>query len=362
MSKDRLMQSDPRVNASFMTPKKYLIILLLVGFVSGSNVGLYFLLSGDGVLQISLSQTIRIILIMLTYLVLMTCAICQLVTWYRNSILLGPTRCLCRAAQQVAHGDYSVRLAPMRTDGKKDEFEVLFEDFNTMVEELGSTELLKNDFVSTVSHELKTPLAVIENYAALLQNPDLSEREREDFSARILDASRRMSVLVTNILQVNRLDNQKIHPKKLPFNASEAIARCILNYDEKLTEKNIELDTDLDEDLILNQDENLLDCVWTNLLSNAVKFTPEGGRIRVSLQQEAGNAAVCVTDSGCGIRESDLHHIFDKFYQADTSHATEGNGLGLALVRRIIDLCGGTVTVDSHPGQGASFTVRIPLC
>ena len=252
-------------------------------------------------------------------------------------------------------------MSPMRRDGKKDEFEVLFEDFNTMVEELASTEMMKNDFVSNVSHELKTPLAVIQNYATILQSEELSEAEQKEYSRKIGQAVSRLSVLVTNILQVNRLENQKICPTLHPFNISEALSRCILNYDTLLSEKDIDLKVNLDQCLLLNSDENLLDMVWNNLLSNAVKFTPEHGHIKVMLRRENDFVSVSVADDGCGMDRETIRHIFDKFYQGDTSHATQGNGLGLALVKRIVDLLGGSVAVESAPQKGSVFTIRFSI-
>ncbi len=255
--------------------------------------------------------------------------------------------------------DFSVRLSSMRKDGKKDEFEVLFEDFNTMAEELSSTEMMKSDFIANVSHELPPPLAVIQNYATLLQSEYLPDEERRLYPKRISEASRRLSALVTNILQVNLLENQKIKPALHPFNLSEALCRCILNYESELDEKEIELYTDLDQDLSLTSDENLLDMVWNNLLSNAVKFTPPRGKIRVMMQQEGDSATVKITDSGCGIDGKSIRRIFDKFYQADPSHATQGNGIGLTLTKRIIDLLEGEILAESMPGVSSAFTVKL---
>ena len=175
-------------------------------------------------------------------MVIISLVTCFLFVFFRRQLLMRPIHQVCEAAHQVASGDFSVRLSPMRRDGKKDEFEVLFEDFNTMVEELASTEMMKNDFVSNVSHELKTPLAVIQNYATILQSEELSEAEQKEYSRKIGQAVSRLSVLVTNILQVNRLENQKICPTLHPFNISEALSRCILNYDTLLSEKDIDLE------------------------------------------------------------------------------------------------------------------------
>lgn len=348
------MKGDPRINARSMTFRNYLLIFLSMLFFCGSYTGLYFL-------QIQTSGVVYTVLSMLTYVVVTSLVTCLFFALFRRYVIMRPVRQVCRAAQQVAAGDFSVRLSPMRRDGKKDEFEVLFEDFNTMAEELSSTEMLKNDFVSNVSHELKTPLAVIQNYATILQSDDLTESERKEYSQRIGEAAGRLSVLVTNILQVNRLENQKIKPACKPFNLSEALSRCILDYDTLLEEKNIDLEVDLDQDLILNSDEGLLDMVWNNLLSNGVKFTPGGGKIRIQMYQQDKAAVVTVVDSGCGMDQETLRHIFDKFYQGDTSHATQGNGLGLALAKRIVDLLGGTIFVKSTPGKGSIFTVRFPF-
>lgn len=348
------MKKDPRINAKSMSLGRYFLIFIVTLFFCGSYAGLYFL-------QIKTGELIYIILSMLTYVVVISVAACFLFAFFRRKFLMRPVYRLCDAAQRVASGDFTVRIAPMRKDGKKDEFEVLFEDFNTMADELSSTEMLKNDFVSNVSHELKTPLAVIQNYATILQSETLSEEERKEYSERISQAAGRLSTLVTNILQVNRLENQKIKPASKPFNLSEALSRCILNYDAQMEEKKIDLEVDIDQNLILNSDENLLDMVWNNLLSNAVKFTQEDGKISVSVYPEEENAIVIISDNGCGMDADTLRHIFDKFYQGDTSHATQGNGLGLALAKRIIDLLGGSVAVESTPGSGAVFRVQFPI-
>lgn len=348
------MKKDPRVNAKSITFSKYVVIFLIMLFFCGSYAGIYFM-------QIQDSELIYVILSMLTYIIVISAAVCVLFAFFRRKVLMRPVYRLCEAAQKVAKGDFSIRLSPMRKDGKKDEFEVLFEDFNTMASELESTEILKNDFVSNVSHELKTPLAVIQNYASILQSDELTDEERKEYSSRIGAAANRLSVLITNILQVNRLENQKISPVLHPFNLSEALSRCILNYDTLLDEKEIELETQLDQNLIVDGDENLLDMVWNNLISNAIKFTPENGKIEIEAKKEGNTVFVSISDNGCGISPESLHRIFDKFYQADTSHATEGNGLGLALVKRILDLLGGDISVTSVPAKGSVFTVKLNL-
>ncbi len=345
------MKKDPRINASSMSVKKYIAVFLTVLFLCGSYAGVYFL-------QIKESRTEYIVLSMLTYIIVLSAVVCLILAAFRHFVLMRPVRKVCEAARRVASGDFSVRIEPDRTDGKKDEFEVLFEDFNTMTAELASTEIMKSDFISNVSHEFKTPLAVIQNYATILQSEELAPEERREYTERIGSAAARMSVLVSNILQLNRLENQKINPDKQPFNLSEALSRCILGYDELLEEKDIELDIDMDQDILLTADEALLDTVWNNLMSNAVKFTPEGGTIRIGLERKNGTICVTVADTGCGMTEDVQRHIFDKFYQADTSHKMQGNGLGLALAKRIVDLVGGRIGVSSEPGKGTAFTVE----
>lgn len=348
------MKKDSRINTKSITFGNYVVIFLIMLFFCGSYAGIYFLQYQDGSL-------IYVILSMFTYIIVISIAVCVLFAFFRKKILMRPVYRLCEAAQEVAKGDFSIRISPMRKDGKKDEFEVLFEDFNTMVSELESTEILKNDFVSNVSHELKTPLAVIQNYASILQSDELTDEERKEYSNRIGAAANRLSVLVTNILQVNRLENQKIRPVLHPFNLSEALSRCILNYDTLLDEKDINLEADLNQNLILNSDESLLDMVWNNLLSNAVKFTPKGGTIWVRMVEEDGQIVVSVADNGCGMNQETMRHIFDKFFQGDTSHATQGNGLGLALAKRIVDLLEGIILVQSEPEKGSVFTVKLTI-
>lgn len=350
------MKKDPRINAKSMTFRNYLVIFLLLLLLCGSYAGVYFLQEHQPGITI-----IYTVLSMLTFVVVISAVVCVVFEILRRRHLMRPVYRLCDAAQRVAQGDFSVRLEPMRTDGKMDEFEVLFQDFNTMAAELASTEMLKTDFISNVSHELKTPLAVIQNYATILQSDALTEEERQVYCQRIGEAAERLSDLVSNILQLSRLENQKIRPQSTPFNLSEALSRCILNYDALLEEKQIDLETDLDQDLILRGDEALLDRVWSNLLSNAVKFTPAGGHIMVRAVREENTATVTVSDSGIGMDEETIRRIFDKFYQGDASRTTQGNGLGLTLAKRILDLLGGTIAVDSTSGQGSAFTVQLEL-
>jgi signal transduction histidine kinase len=271
-----------------------------------------------------------------------------------------PLRHLSEGAKKIARGDFSVRIAPMRTDGKKDYTEVLFDDFNTMAAELANIETLKNDFIANVSHEIKTPLSVIQGYAAALQSDTLTAAERRDYAKTIMDATQKLSALVTNILKLNKLENQGIIPEAASFDLGEQLRRCALAFEDLWEEKGITFDADLDE-IAVNYDESMLEIIWNNLLSNAVKFTKPGGLIALSLKKVDDHAVVTVRDNGCGMDAETAKHIFDKFYQGDTSHSGEGNGLGLAMVKKVIEITGGEIGVDSEPGQGTTFIVRLKM-
>ena len=228
-----------------------------------------------------------------------------------------------------------------------------------MAAELGGVETLRTDFIANVSHELKTPLAAINNYGTLLQSPDLTEDERIEYAKAITENSRRLANLITNILKLNKLENQQIYPKAEPYNLSEQLCECLLSFETVWEQKSIEIDTDIDEDVIVSADSELLSLVWNNLFSNAVKFTEEHGKVFVQLKNENGYAAVTVTDTGCGMSAETGKHIFEKFYQGDTSHAAKGNGLGLALVKRVVDITDGEISVQSELGKGSTFTVKL---
>jgi len=217
---------------------------------------------------------------------------------------------------------------------------------------------LRTDFIANVSHELKTPLAVMGNYATMLQRPGITEEERCEYAKAISDSARRLAALITNILKLNKLENQQIFPQLDEYELGEQLCESLLQFEDAWERKGLEIETDIQEDVRIRSDAELLSLVWNNLISNAVKFTPEGGTIGVSLKTEGNQVVVQVRDTGCGIKPDVGQHIFEKFYQGDTSHATQGNGLGLALVKRVVDIFSGEISVQSIYGQGSTFTVR----
>jgi len=276
----------------------------------------------------------------------------------RKIMVERPTKIITEATEKIMSGDFSVRIKPMQSSGTEG-FNQIAMAINQMAEELGSVETLRTDFIANVSHEMRTPLAVMQNYGTLLQTPGLSEDKRIEYARGITESSRRMADMMTNILKLNRLENQQIYPQVSEFDLGEQLCECLLQYENVWEKANIEIETDIAENVKVKADAELLGHVWNNLFSNAFKFTPSGGTVTVSLTATDHHAVVKVTDTGCGMTAEVGEHIFEKFYQGDTSHSVQGNGLGLALVKRVIDIMQGEIGVESAVGKGSTFTVRI---
>ena len=273
-----------------------------------------------------------------------------------SKFFVSPMMKLGDAMRKVAGGDFSVRLDC--TSKIRDVREV-YGSFNTMVKELGNTETLQTDFVSNVSHEFKTPINAIEGYASLLQDSQLTDEQKNDYIDKIIFNTRRLSDLVGNILLLSKVKNQTISLKASTFRLDEQVRQSILALESKWEKKEIEFDIDLDE-IEYTGYENLLSHVWLNLIDNAVKFSPQNGQIRIRLKQLAGSVTFSIWDNGLPIPEADIGRIFNKFYQGDNSHASEGNGLGLALVRKIVAAAHGTINVTSSEDAGTEFVVALP--
>ena len=268
------------------------------------------------------------------------------------------TRRIAEAAKKVVQGDFDVRIEPVSSLGADETFIEIIDCFNTMAEELAGVETLRTDFIANVSHEMKTPLSVMQNYGTLLQLPDLEEAKRMEYAKGVAEGSRRLADMMTNILKLNKLEKQQIFPKTEEYDLGEQLCECLLQFENVWEEKRIEIETEIAEGVKVSTDGELLSLVWNNLFSNAFKFTPKGGTVSLVLEATGHHAIVKVKDTGCGMTPEVGAHIFEKFYQGDTSHAVQGNGLGLALVKRVVDILHGEISVESAVGKGSTFTVK----
>lgn len=339
---------------------KYLIFFLLMAFII-TNCMLLFLGQLEKAMGISIyAGNVKTAAALTFGNVLLLSMLCTVVDGVRRKYMVDrPVKQIIRAAERIMQGDFDVRIAPYNSPDMSDGFQEIIEYFNKMAEELSGIETLRTDFIANVSHELKTPLAVMQNYGTMLQQPGLPEEKRMEYAKAVVQASRRLADLVTNILKLNKLENQQIYPKAEEYDLSEQICRSLLQFEPVWEKKKIDIETDLEENVSVSADPELLSIVWNNLFSNAFKFTPEGGRVSVSLSSDNGAAVMTVADTGCGMSAETGAHIFEKFYQGDTSHSVQGNGLGLALVKRIIEIVGGNISVKSEAGKGSIFEVRI---
>lgn len=346
-------EKDARVKRKIMGWKHmtfaYGVMLLLVGIQTGILVFPGFL---------TMNEILQVVIIMV-YWAIVAAIFTFITNWQIKDEYDKPMRILSEATKKVAEGDFSIFVEPRHMVGEHDYIDVMFLDFNKMVEELGSIETLKNDFIANVSHELKTPLSVIRSYAAVLKKEGLPPADRNEYADTIISAADNLTALVTNILKLSRLENQEILPPSEPYDLCRQLSDIAIALEKPLEDKNIDLEVEMDDRLMLNLDPGMMELVWHNLLSNAVKFTPPGGKITLTQTSDEASITVSVSDTGCGMDEETIKHIFDKFYQGDTSHSGAGNGLGLALVKRVTEIAGGVVTVHSCPGEGTTFTVKL---
>lgn len=289
-----------------------------------------------------------------------------IISFFLTKHFLKPMSKLMDATKAVAAGDYSVRVVTEKVlldikdyHSPVNEFEDFVDSFNKMAEALGSVEMLRSDFVNTISHEFKTPVVSIRGYAKLLQDPNLSEEQRREYTDIIIQESQRLTAMSSNILLLSRYEHTDVLTDKTVFSLDEQIRDCIQLQSRAWMEKNIILSGDL-ESVMFYGNPDILNHLWSNLLSNAIKFTPDGGAISVTLAQKDGVVTVRFCDSGIGMDAEALSHMYEKFYQADTSRTAAGNGLGLSIVKRIVTLCGGEISAESEPGLGTTFTVTIP--
>lgn len=334
--------------------QSYCIFFLLIAFVVTSNFFLF--MHGMEMNEAEIREAAPITF----WNILLMTAIFTLIDIFRRVWTVGrPVGRILDGMNRIMSGDFKTKISYFHGEQSGNEFDAIIKGLNDMAVELSSVETLRTDFVSNVSHELKTPLAVIQNYATILQSPELSEKERREYAKSVAEQTKQLSSLITNILKLNRLENQQIYPDKKTYNLTEQVCECLLGFERAWEEKELEIETDLDEDVMVYEDAELLSLVWNNLFSNAIKFSKKGGSIYVSVKKMEEGIQVAVRDEGCGISPEEGKHIFERFYQGDTSHATQGNGLGLALVKKVIDIVGGSIYVQSTLGEGTTFTVSL---
>ena len=300
------------------------------------------------------------IAILILIFIIISSLVCTLIDVIRRKIQIEkPANDILQATKQMAKGDFNVLLLPDHKFNNYTRYDLIKEDLNFLAKELSKNEILKNDFISNVSHEIKTPLAVIQNYAKALTNKNLDEETKEKYLNSLQNACKKLSDLITNILKLNKLENQRLKIDLKQFNLSESITNQILNYETLIENKNIELECNIEEDINIISEETYLEIIWSNLISNAIKFTDNNGKIFISLIKLNNEIIFKIKDTGCGIDSETGKNIFEKFYQGDTSHSKEGNGLGLALVKKVIDILGGQIKVESEKGIGTTFTVKL---
>lgn len=278
-----------------------------------------------------------------------------------NQTMLHPIRDIIQATKEVADGNYDITVEHKKSVmSRPTEINTLTESFNYMTQELRNTEMFRNDFIHNFSHEFKTPIISIRGFARQLYQGNLTPEQKTEFAKIIMDESEHLSNMSSNVLLLSKLENQEIVSDKVTFSLDEQLRNCVLIFEEAWTNKNLELDLDL-ESVEYYQNEDLLSHVWINLIGNAIKFSRNDGTLTITCKKINDSIWVAVTDTGIGIEPEKQKHIFDKFYQGDSSHATSGNGLGLALVKRILTMMNGRISVKSKPGIGTTFSVTLPI-
>ncbi len=330
----------------------FLILFFTIATVTSISVAIFHLVN------IKTSGDLVAIIAVMVALVFVGTFICTLIDKARRKHLVeDPVSQILEATHKISTGNFDVKLKPKHSYDKYNEYDFIMENINIMASELSKNEILKNDFIANVSHEIKTPLAIIQNYTTMLSDKTIDEKTRNECLSALSNATKRLTSLVTGILKLNKLEHQQTLPNLSAFNLGESLRQNVIEFENLIEEKNLELDCNID-DVIINSSEEYLNIVWNNLLSNAIKFTKHG-KISVSLKEIDGNAIIKIKDTGIGMNSEVGNHIFEKFYQGDTSHSFAGNGLGLALVKRVIDILGGEISVESAQKKGSTFTVKI---
>ena len=322
-----------------------IVLLLLIGFFSW----LFTDILGE---TNDFASTLYVI--QSAYAVILLAAIPICIYFYRKK--QKEIKTLTDAISRVAEGDYSSKIEPE----KNTNLLPVYEDFNKMCAELESVTILRNDFINNYSHEFKTPIASINGFASLLLEKELSFEEQRQYLEIIVDESARLSRLAHNTILLSKLTAQQIVTEAEEYDLSEQLRQCSIILSKKWLDKQIEFSGDF-APVTISGNKETLQHLWLNLLDNAVKYTPCGGEITVRCFEDGNDAVVSVSDTGEGMDEETMKHLFDPYYQADASHSGQGLGLGLSIVKRIIELYSGSITVESEKSVGSTFTVRLPI-
>ncbi|MBQ8448330.1 MAG: HAMP domain-containing histidine kinase [Clostridia bacterium] len=331
----------------------FAVLLIAIAFA----VFAVWILGEFGVITGSLEDSSMTLIVILV-------SVISLIIGSGMSILLGkiplkPINDLINRMNRLAAGDFSARLKFGNVWKSYPAFSEMSESFNKLATELENTEMLRGDFVNNFSHEFKTPIVSIAGLAKLVNRGNLTEEQRAKYLTAIEEESLRLAAMATNVLNLTKIENQAILSELSCFNLSEQIRSCVLLLENKWERKNIELILDFNE-YEIEANEEMLKEVWINLLDNAVKFSPRCGTVSVTIEESIGKISVTVSNTGSEISPENIKKIWNKFYQADESHASEGNGVGLAIVKRMVELHDGAISVRSGEGV-TSFTVDLPV-
>ncbi|ADL51973.1 sensor histidine kinase [Clostridium cellulovorans] len=294
-----------------------------------------------------------------TLLLSITLVICALIgsilVFFVTKLIIKPLKKLSESTKEIAKGNFDINILY----DSEDELGILAKNFNLMAKELKNIEYLQKDFIVNVSHEFKTPIASIQGFVEIIKDKSLPETKFDEYTDIIIEETKRLSNLSTNILRLSRLDSQMISKNRVIFSLDEQLRKTLLLLEDQWSLKNLELEINLEKVNYIG-DEELIQQIWVNILGNAIKFSYDNGTISVKLKDNPSSVIVEIADQGIGISEEIENHVFEKFYQGDTSHSKEGNGLGLAIVKRIIEICNGTIYFKTKYGKGTTFTVTLP--
>ena len=343
------MKRGPRHSFNALLITYLLMILVMSGILTGTSYMVMFFMGFlPGFLLSHVGSPLGIIVMIIVFALMISVQV--------GKSKLRPINDLIRAMSRVSEGDFSVRV---QEEDAPVEMGELVHSFNEMAQELGSIEMFRKDFINNFSHEFKTPIVSIRGFAKQLERDDLTDEQRSEYTSIIVSESERLANMASNILLLTKLENQQIVTDREEYRLDDQLRKCILLLEKNWSAKEIELSLNMEEITYVGNEE-MMSHVWVNLIGNAVKFSPPGGLLEITCARMGGGVIVTIRDHGEGMDEVTQKRIFEKFYQGDSAHATEGNGLGLSLVKRIVDLCNGQILVDSRPGAGTAFTVTLP--